>query len=124
MSAIAENAAAPAPKRRRRVKKKPINDKRQPLNELQRDLFDHLHRWLKEGTLVVHPLPGIDGEVQPLAVAVDEIGQTFIRLDLVPPFRGEPFRLALLEAFPEFPVSLYLRSRQWAAKNPVEASAS
>lgn len=121
MSALAENAAVPAPRRRRRAKKKPVNDKRQPLNDAQREVFMHLLKWLKDGVICVHPLPnGInDTEIAPLAVAVDEMGQKFIRMDLVPPVRGIPFREALLQAFPEFPVTLYMKSWQWAGKNPV-----
>lgn len=100
------------PSRPRRSKKK-VPENKQPSNEQQRDVIAHLSAWAGLGTSVIHPMQGIDGEVQVIALAMRAEGQVMLRLDHVPPFRGVPFRTALRGAFPDFPCSIYLVTRQW-----------
>jgi hypothetical protein len=110
--------------KRRRSKTKEIKIDKLPLNDMQRQLFNHLSAWAGPDVTVIHPQEGMNGEVQPIAIGFCGTEQNIIRLDHVPPVNGVPFRVALRAAFEQFPFALYLRARSWAIQPPRRVTAA
>lgn len=102
-------SALPRPRR----SKKKVPENKIPPNALQREFIAHMTAWVGAGTTVIHPMQGSQGEVQVVALGQRADGQVLLRLDRVPPFKGMPFRTAFRVAFPDFPCSIYLLTRQW-----------
>ncbi len=94
-------------------KLKPHRAIRRDVSEEQAMVLAHLLQWGEPGLRHVHPQAGMQGEVQAIAFGITTEGEQVVRLDRIPSIDGVPFRVILLDVFPEFPSCLELIPKGW-----------